>query len=62
MKCKETKVKIIRGGKTYQTAKELSEIMNESFKSVVRVEGTFIEPNMTEARRLWYKSKRLADC
>ena len=41
MKCKETIDKIIKGGKTYQTAEELSEIMNESFKSVFTVEGQF---------------------
>ena len=66
MKCKETIDKIIKGGKIYQTAEELSEIMNESFKSVFTVEGQFIEPNMTEAegvsRRLWCRSKMLADC
>ena len=49
MKRKETKDKIIKGGKTYQTAEELSEIMNESFKSVFTVEEQFIEPNTTEA-------------
>ena len=42
MKCKETIDKIIKGEKTLQTAEELSEIMNESFKSVFTVEGTFI--------------------
>ena len=41
MKCKETIDKIIKGGKTYQTAEELSEIMNDSFKSVFSVEGQF---------------------
>ena len=47
-KCKETIDKIEKAEKTYQTAEELSEIMNESFKSVFTVEGAFIEPNMTE--------------
>ena len=50
VKCKETLDKIIKGGKTYQTAEELSEIMNESFKSIFTVDGTFIEPNMMEAQ------------
>ena len=48
MKCKETIDKIIKEVKTYQTAEELSEIMNESFKSVFTVEEQFIEPNTTE--------------
>ena len=50
MKCKETIDKIIKGGKTYQTAEELSEIINESFKSVFTVKEAFTEPNMTEAQ------------
>ena len=50
MKCKETIDKMINGEKTYQTAEELSEIMNKSFKSVFTVKGAFIEPNMTEAQ------------
>ena len=50
MKCKGTIDKIIKKGKTYQTAEELSEIMNVSFKSVFTVEGAFIEPNMTEVQ------------
>ena len=51
MKCKETIDKMINGEKTYQTAEELSEIMNKSFKSVFTVKGAFIEPNMTEAQK-----------
>ena len=50
MKCKETIDKIVKGERTYQTAKELSEVMNESFKSVFTVEGAFIEPNTIEAQ------------
>ena len=46
MKCKETIDKMVKGEKSYQTAEELSEFINESFKSVFTV---FIEPNMTEA-------------
>ena len=34
MKCKKGIDKIVKVEKTYQTAEELSEIMNESFKSV----------------------------
>ena len=47
MKCKETIDKIVKGEKTFQTAEELSEIMNESFKSVFTVKGVFTEPNRT---------------
>ena len=32
------------------SAEELSEIMNESFKSVFTVEGAFIKPNILEAQ------------
>ena len=49
-RCKETIDKIVKEEKIYQTAEELSEIMNDSFKSVFSEEGTFIEPNMTEAQ------------
>ena len=50
MKCKETIDKIVKGERTYQAAKELSEVMNESFKSVFTIEGAFIEPSTTEAQ------------
>ena len=54
MKCKETIDKIVKGERTYQKAEELSEVMNESLKSVFTVEGAFIEPNTTEAQEgLW---------
>ena len=46
MKSKETIDKIIKGGKTCQTTEELSEIMNESFKSVFTEEEAFTKPNM----------------
>ncbi|MPC46439.1 hypothetical protein E2C01_040159 [Portunus trituberculatus] len=36
----------IKGGQTYQTAKQMSEIMNESFKTVF-TEENFAEPNRT---------------
>ena len=39
MKCKEAIDKIVKGKRTYQTAEELSEVMNESFKSIFTVEG-----------------------
>ena len=45
MKCKET---IVRREITYQPAEELSEAVNESFKSVFREEEAFTEPIMTE--------------
>ena len=46
MKYKETIDKIVKGEKTYQTAKELSEIMNKSFKFVFTEDKAFTEPNM----------------
>ena len=50
MKRKETIDKIVKGEKTtYQIAEELSEIMNESFKSIFTEAGPFAEPNMAEA-------------
>ena len=49
MKCKGTIDKIVKGEKTYQTAEELSGIMNESFK-LVFTEEAFTEPNITEAQ------------
>ena len=49
MKCKETIDKMINGEKTYQTAEELSEIMNESFKQIFTEEEAFTEPSMIEA-------------
>ena len=49
MKSTETIDKIVKGGKTYQAAEELSEIMNESFKQVFTEEEAFTEPSMIEA-------------
>ena len=50
MKCKKGIDKIVKGEKTYQTAEELSEIMNESFKQVFTEEEAFTEPSMIEAQ------------
>ena len=50
MKYKEAIDKIVKEGKTYETAKELSEIMDESFKSAFSEEKAFTEPNMTEGQ------------
>ena len=49
VKCTETIGKIGKGEKTCQTAEQLCEIMNESFKSVFSEKEAFTEPNMTEA-------------
>ena len=43
---KETIDKVRKEGRTYQTAEEISEIMNESFKTVFTVEEEFAEPSM----------------
>ena len=51
MKCKKIIDKIVKGENTYQTAEELSEIINESFKSVLSEEEAFTEPNMTKAHK-----------
>ncbi len=45
MSCKETIDKLIEGDNVYETAQEMSEIMNESFKSVFTLEENFEEPN-----------------
>ena len=50
MKSRETIDKLIKGDKAYETAQEMSELMNESFKSVFTLEETFTEPN-TEVQR-----------
>ena len=43
---KETIDKLIKGDKTYETAEEMSELMNDSFRSVFTLEGTFTEPSI----------------
>ena len=43
---KETIDKVRKEGRTYQTAEEISEIMNESFKTVFTEEEEFAEPSM----------------
>ncbi|MPC34740.1 hypothetical protein E2C01_028141 [Portunus trituberculatus] len=47
MKNKETIKEIIKGGKKYQTAKEMSEIMNESSKTAFTEKEEFTETNRT---------------
>ena len=44
MTSKETIDKLTKEGKVYQTAEEMSELMNESFRSVFSVEMDFTEP------------------
>ena len=44
MTSKETIDKLIKEGRVYQTAEEMSELMNESFRSVFSVEMDFTEP------------------
>ena len=46
MKSKETIDKLIKGNMVHETTKEMSEIMNENFKSVFTVEETFTEPDI----------------
>ena len=46
MSNKETIDKLIKGDNVYETAQEMSEIMNESFKSVFILEENFEEPNI----------------
>ena len=41
---RETIDKLVRGERIYQTTEEMSELMNESFRSVFSVETDFIEP------------------
>ena len=43
---KETIDKVKKEGRIYQTAEEISEIMNESFKTVFTIEEDFEEPSM----------------
>ena len=50
MKSTETIDKIVKGGKTYQIAEELSEIMNENIKQVFTEEEAFTELSMIEAQ------------
>ncbi len=45
MTSRETINKIVKEGRIYQTAEKMSEIMNESFRSVFNVEADFTEPN-----------------
>ncbi|MPC63204.1 hypothetical protein E2C01_057298 [Portunus trituberculatus] len=42
---RETITKLIKENNRYETPEEMSELMNESFKSVFNEEGDFIEPN-----------------
>ena len=44
MTSKETIDKLTKKGRVYQTAEEMSELMNESFRSVFSVEMNFTEP------------------
>lgn len=48
MKGKVTIDTIVKGDRMYQTADQLSEIMNESFKFIFREEEAFIKINVTE--------------
>ena len=48
MKSRETIDKLEREGRIYETAKETSELMNESFKSVFNVEEEFVESIVEE--------------
>ena len=41
---RETIDQIVRGGRIYQTMEEMTELMNESFRSVFSVEADFTEP------------------
>lgn len=45
MTSRETINKIVKEGRIYQTVEEMSEIMNESLRSVFNVEVDFTEPN-----------------
>ncbi|MPC20598.1 hypothetical protein E2C01_013551 [Portunus trituberculatus] len=45
MTSREIITKLIQGNRTYETLEEISELMNESFKSVFNEEGEFIKPN-----------------
>ena len=47
---RETIDKVSKEGITYQTAEEISEIMNESFRTVFTVEEEFVEPSMEVPR------------
>ena len=43
-KMTETITKLIKGNMMYEISEEMSELMNESFKSVFNEEGEFIKP------------------
>ena len=58
MTSKETIDKLTKEGRVYQTAEEMSELMNESFRSVFSVEMDFTEPYSTAeggggGRKFW---------
>lgn len=49
MKSKETTEKIVKGGRIYQTAEEIRDSKNGSFKCVFNMDEDFTEPNMPGA-------------
>ncbi len=66
MASRETIDKIVKGERLYQTAEEMSVIMNEYFRSAFIVDVDFIEPNeevwQEGYRKSWCKNMKLANC